>query len=788
MRKLLLILLMTVVGISVSMAQSVRIGAAGSKKAASAKPMMHQSLVTQQAKKEVKTKIAPYVPFAFNRDAKVVSSVSRGDKKIQLVKNANGTFSKKVVQNKPVRKLNRKSTVSSNKSTAGNTLFESFEGWDGETPGWTPDGWSRDNKTELETWYVSEGLIIYPTDGKYAAWVDWLLPFDDDFNPITVDPRDEMLISTAFTPAAGDYVIFDAFYSTYFMFFDMLTYELDFNNPVFNIQVLASTDDGENWDIIWDASKAENYSEYDEKDLENFQWYAQLVSLSAYIGQSIKIAFRYTDRDGGDNIGLDNIAVRGLNPTALYMRPQGYFKVGMTPEWGYYESDLMFGHAYEPAVWRNFSIETEANSWSFENPDRSGTMLTSTEKNLNVLYPYWWFEIPTLTATGGEKSSTYQWGIYEDKYLIAGGNTDISGDGTIVGVGNYDLSYDFWTYPTDLGYAFGTTSDNSIEGVANYFEKPAHKYILSGVWAAVYPFTCPANTEFTMIIHRMNDAGRPTDTIATSTCIAADVVDYMMSFTGFMTLDPETGLEIERDYVEIEDAILIEIKGFNNVPGAEIAFKNQEFNMDPTGENNAYFFTPDHELYYYRGSTSLIFSLDVTYSWLFADSDTFNAPEGGGEKTFDVTSYYSPEEGWWLEEDLPEWLSDDFNFNDKTWEIQYTLKAKPLPANTSYREAVVKVVTFGADMSILVKQEKTVGVPVATVADTKVVNRNGNFELTYTPGYSAVSVYNVAGQKIADYRLPDTGTFTVPAGNYPKGVYLISFTGAKGASTVKVMK
>ncbi|MCL1934428.1 MAG: T9SS type A sorting domain-containing protein [Candidatus Azobacteroides sp.] len=483
----------------------------------------------------------------------------------------------------------------------------------------------------------------------------------------------------------------------------------------------------------------------------------------------------------------NSLVVQEPGPTALYMRPQGYFKVGMTPEWKVYEADLMLGPAYEPAVWRNLSSESDAYRWQYESPDGSGTVLTSTEKNLNVLYPYEWFEIPTLTATEDGNSSDYRWGTYAYRYIMAGGNANINGDGAMVGVGNYDLSYDFITYATDFGYAFGTTYNNSIEGVANYFEKPVHKYILSGLWAAVYPFTCPANTEFTMIIHRVDDAGNLTDTIATSTCLAADVADNIMSFNGFIAIDPETGLKVGYDYLEIEDAILVEIKGFNNIPGAEINFLAQEFDADPTGENNACVLFADGEIGYYDGSTSLIFNLNVTYSFLFADSETFDAPEGGGEKTFNVTSLFSPET-WWLGEALPEWLSFDLVFNSNTWEIRYTLTADPLPANISYRETDVKILTLGADMSIHVQQGKNTGLSAVAATDTKVVKNNADFELTYASGYSEVSVYNVTGQKVAGYHLPAGGTFTVPDENYSKGVYLFNFTGAKGVSTVKVMK
>ena len=490
-----------------------------------------------------------------------------------------------------------------------------------------------------------------------------------------------------------------------------------------------------------------------------------------------------------------------LNPIALYMRPQGYFKAGLTPKWEFYQANIMLGHAYEPAVWRNLSLESDAYLWKFENPDGSGTLLTNTEENLEASYPYNLdgFEIPILTATGGGQSSIYQWGVYDDRLFLPGGNLDLD-DGTVIGVGNYDLSYNIrsYTLKDEGGYAFGTTTDNSIEGVANYFEKPVHKYVLTGVWAALGAFSFPAGTEFTMVIHRIanvNDPFNDEDIIATATCTTEDVEAlganevFTMPFRKFVTIDPETGLKIETDYLEIEDAILIEIKGFNNIPGSEISFCVQEIDQDPIGENNAYLIlAPDRSLGGYSGVyTSLLFNLEATYSFLFADSDTFTVPAAGGEKTFNVTSFYSPDE-WWLEEALPEWLSDDFTFDSKTWDIQYTLSAEPLPANTNYREALVKIVTFGADMSILVQQGITTGLSAVPVANVKVVNENNGFELSYTPDYSVISVYNVAGQKVAGYQLPVNGTFIIPNGNYPKGVYLFTFTGTKGASTVKVMK
>jgi len=801
MRKLLLVVLMSAVCISASTAQTIFSGNAGHKSAIAANPVTQLSL-TAQPVKAAKMQIATVAPLALNKDAKIISSVSHGDKKIQVLKNANGTFNKRVVLNKAVQNLHRNSSASVDKSMAANpTLFESFEGWDGVDPDWIPTNWTKESKAgndasgpENLTWHTTgDEYFVTPTDGNYMGWINFPFPIDDDGNPVETPAQDEWLYSPSFTPVAGDNLIFDINYAAIFMFLNLTTFETDMENPVFTVKALISTDDGATWTTLWDASKDDGYTEDNIWDYLDNEWYTKIISLDSYVGKPVKIAFNYAGKDG-DNVGLDRIAVRELNPTALYQRPQGYFMAGLTPDWYSLNADLMLGHAYEPAVWQNYSTESDTYSWEFENPDGSGSTLTSTEENPSLTYPFNFYDIPTLTASINGNSSSYQWGAQANRYFQAGGNMDL-GEGTIVGVGNYDISYPFYYYQSSEGnYLYGTNADNSVEGVANYFKKPVHRYVLDGVWAALGVFSFPAGTEFTMVIHRVVDRSVDDDNIiATATCTAEDVIaipggGYTMPFTTFKTIDPETQLEVENDYLEIDDAILIEIKGFNNIQGGKIAFCNQQFDSDPVGENNAYVYTPDRILQTYNGATSLLFNLNVTYSFLFADDDQFIAPEGGGEKTFNVTSLYSPS-GWWLEDAMPDWLSYDLKFDSTTWDIQFTLKAEPLPANTEYRDAQVKIVTYGADMSILVQQGSLTSIStVAVAADTKVINKNNNFELSYTRGYSVASVYNVAGQKLASYQLPATGRFIIPAGNYPQGVYLFNFTGAKGASTVKVMR
>ncbi len=77
--------------------------------------------------------------------------------------------------------------------------------------------------------------------------------------------------------------------------------------------------------------------------------------------------------------------------------------------------------------------------------------------------------------------------------------------------------------------------------------------------------------------------------------------------------------------------------------------------------------------------------------------------------------------------------------------------------------------------------------PVSSNNSTQVYTTNDSFELNYTSDFTTASVYNLAGQVVATYDLPETGKFTVSSAALTKGTYLIQFTG-KSTETVKVVK
>ncbi|KAA6301974.1 MAG: hypothetical protein EZS26_001790 [Candidatus Ordinivivax streblomastigis] len=79
------------------------------------------------------------------------------------------------------------------------------------------------------------------------------------------------------------------------------------------------------------------------------------------------------------------------------------------------------------------------------------------------------------------------------------------------------------------------------------------------------------------------------------------------------------------------------------------------------------------------------------------------------------------------------------------------------------------------------------GIPTIAKDATKAVRQGNDFVLSYPTSTSSVSVYNVAGQRIAEYKLNATGTYTLPAANLANGVYVLKFNDAQ-STAVKILK
>jgi hypothetical protein len=738
-----------------------------------------------------------------SKNTQLSSVITTGNTTFERMSLNNGTFQRNLLLNNQNVILNElaPSSLMQQQASADTTFYESWETYDGTTLDWIPSNWKEENKTGNQdvagqpntTWYA-RAVGSLATQGSAIEWVE---------TDQTGLSRDEWLISPAFTPKATDYLCFDLYYSPYYMYFDMAAFksngikQFEFSKPTTTMQVMVSTDGGSNWTKLWDAHDL--VGKYNDTNIGyyiNGTWYSYNMPMASYSGKSVKIAFRYVGK-GGDGMGVDNIGVRILKPIANYHRPQGFFYLSFTPKYESLNSEMMIGAAFEKDTWRNQSNQdSKSFNWSFEDPKDAKATINTSEINPVVQYPNGFYTMPTLSATAGVNTNDYKWGGVNSGFL-AGGNTAF--DWGTLGAGNCYLlnGINNFTFAVD-DYVFGTGPKKLVDGICNYFQKPVRKYLLDSLWISLGAFKAPVGTVFNLRIRKVNPVtGDMSTVIAKASCTTDNVKEvapglFSMLFKGFVTFDTDLGTEIPKDYLEIEDAILIELYGFNKTGITLGAFCEKPSN---TGDSNAYVFYNDYtagkrvflsSVQYINRRTSMLFNLGITYPFLHADDSTFVAPTLGGSKTFNVSSYVDPN-NWWLNDPLPIWLTSSQIYNAATGAIAYTLTAESLPAYMAGRGATVVVSTIGADMIFEVSQGEYTSISTPQATNTKVISQDETVKLTYSSDFNKVTICTVAGLNIGSYNLSSDGKTTLPVGYLHKGLYLFKFTGKK-TETVKVIR
>lgn len=485
--------------------------------------------------------------------------------------------------------------------------------------------------------------------------------------------------------------------------------------------------------------------------------------------------------------------------SVIFRRPDGFFLPGLTAELANYYYYFMHGPAYSNSHWENRSGGATSYSWTLPDPDGEASdglitsTITSTEENPDAYYPDGsFFSNPSLTGSDGSISETYNWGGVDSTYIITGGSWPSS-----LGVGscNYDAHKNMYAYYSSVdngvySYMYGSQTDGSIDAVANYFGKPSHKYVLDSLWIYAGYCTAPSGTEFKIIIHRVID-GELKDTIATATTTIEDVsgpiyssydYGYTLSFSDFDVYDEDLGFDVAQEYLEIDDAILVELKGFN---ADDITFSvlSQQLNTSETGENNAYlFYYANEERYFgtYTGiNTSLAFNMDVIYSYLLSADSVFNASTEGETKTFEMTSYYSPT-AMWSDSIDNDWLSMSYSFDQESWDLDFSFTVDALPEGTTGRADTVTIYTYGSDFTFYIKQgDVSTGInDILQEEEPEVINNKGTLKVTYSDSYSTLDMFDISGRKIGNYSLPSDGTYSfTPDVATGKGIYLLRFSG-----------
>jgi len=144
------------------------------------------------------------------------------------------------------------------------------EGFENSFP---PHDWNVIETSQFQNWQRVQTLLfttgnVNPHSGSYQAFVGW-----------SSNHQDEWLITPQFTCPQNGLLSF-------YTFAFMGSTDLD------HYYVKVSADGGTSWDILWDASSIQPAGQY------TYESGPILISLNAYAGQQIKLAWQGIDGDG----------------------------------------------------------------------------------------------------------------------------------------------------------------------------------------------------------------------------------------------------------------------------------------------------------------------------------------------------------------------------------------------------------------------------------------------------------------------------------------------------------
>jgi len=521
-------------------------------------------------------------------------------------------------------------------------------------------------------------------------------------------------------------------------------------------------------------------------------------------------------------------------PFVQYGRPDGSLFYGFTRNFWCYPTALLL---YAPAqVTLDFvpysDTQSAVFSWVSPLPSGDQSLADATDADgvlnwLNDILPAGYGHyMPKVTATAAGGSSSFQLGQGLNGQLLFAGNverSDPTEDGTRLGdkseyppltLANLQEDFDGENCYGGFqgGDAFSPKYVNPTYGACTGFMQVMPK-LVSPLYAesvSVLAYTnstaIPAGGVLKIQFYYLNDDGSLGDLIAESTTNKFEITDeYDEGAFIFTFEEEEDGLTIDKPLVLGTQApVAIVLSGFNSTWDFNLLF-----GVNYT-EGSAYTLHGNHVATFgYSNApnipwTDLYIEFNGIFNCLSVDEETSSVKfpvSGGWGVTFvdgstsynDVDVYSSfdiDNDDVWIES-MPDWVTDndvDNSYFSNANVLAFFFKADALPTGVTGRSGEIVLASYGVTATIPVTQGDVTGMP-STKAELTTVSLNGNdFVLRYPTSATSVSIYNVAGQKVANYQLTTAGTFTVPAGNYSKGVYLFNFTGANGVTTVKALK
>ena len=439
------------------------------------------------------------------------------------------------------------------------TFAEGFEGWDGTTNDWIPEGWQDISQSGHVapaeglnfTWQTtSQNWGDEPQEGQYYARVNNAY-YSGGAQTLIVEPQDEWLISPVIEnlPEKQKLTFQLGFHPSRVLFNEDDKEFSDINN-VMEVWVLPEnlTDDKleTQGTFKWDCLAAARSFTREElkQDLQSLacQWWNGEVSLWDYAGQNVRVAFRYVGIRG-ESMNIDDVLI--YKGEAVQPEPQEEEETDSQvhysiPEGCFYYGDngdryILPGGVIMPAhttlTWKNDSNVPDGTTftWKYTDPEdyRMSYMnfayLGTDTKDLTYTTGSFNFSaLPTLTAHTefGDFSFTRTTSESQDgtgpAYWQSGGAPGESYYGNVPGQ-TYKNSFGFSAYDQNLGTAvyYGDVSYKSFmmgtgpaithagaTGLATIFHTPAAPYQIDhGLVANMY-FQLDDDAEITVKLRK----------------------------------------------------------------------------------------------------------------------------------------------------------------------------------------------------------------------------------------------------------------------------------------------
>ncbi len=764
----------------------------------------------------------------------------------RTVCNAEGKVYRDIVRNGIATPAPETRTIR-REASADASFYEDFESAPdlSENPDFIPEGWSEINtegnlwRDDMPYWLSCNNWRVTDTgDGYWTAIttngvkecfihfaykVEYNYEGDTPTTVIPIAPQDEWLITPEFVVKEGHKLYFDLevdLGSVYY--YDWSTSQYDYDRLENDLEVLASTDNGESWTPLWKVSSDMVDGRYTDSELyglmAQLKYHTVSIPLADYFGKEVKLAFRYInvstpEHSCGNSMAIDAVMVDTPASFAEYNVPEHSLLQGITND-GYADPrHILVLPPYTGITWSaTSSTSNEAYSWAFYDPE-SGEMsnVYDTQEVIHTgvysgdeIIPY-----PVLTASNEFNSMTFQFGENDEDQggiRYTGSVPDI--DGKAVNLGNYDfIRKGIITPAFEAGsYCFGTCKEGTWgslgaeTGFGNLFETPQAPLTINEVNVALGVYDADPDAEFILELYEIDDYGYAgSEPIFTSRCTGADVEGSAPYYNMCFKLKDAEGAPTE---FVLDRRILMLVSGFLDNPKVRAVGAMTQGELNDADHNYAWikFYDKNDGWTGYRKasdvlvdySNALIIGVKGSYNFFHSPQTEFTiAGEEGYSREMEIEAGNAPEK-WNVATTAgdrslsapvtDEWLTISAYERDG----HRYLKFAGEPLGEGKRSKEVTISTIGAQpITITVTQDADFdGIENVTVEPAKVVVGKETITVSGAIAGQPLTLYTANGVIAGNVMADNGGNAVISLRGIRSGIYMLRV----GNKVYKVMR